>query len=89
MERATALLVEIVGGEPGPLIEASDLPQNLQQNRGGEEDAIRAGMTIKEMERILIEKTLEATDGNRTHAAQMLGVTRKTLQNKIKEYGLA
>ena len=73
---------------PGPLIEATDLPQNLHQDRGGEEDAIRAGMTIKEMERILIEKTLEATDGNRTHAAQMLGVTRKTLQNKIKEFGL-
>jgi two-component system response regulator HydG len=40
------------------------------------------------MERALIVKTLEATDGNRTQAARMLGVTRKTLQNKIKEYGL-
>ena len=37
---------------------------------------------------MLIEKTLEATEGNRTQAAQMLGVTRKTLQNKIKEFGL-
>jgi DNA-binding protein Fis len=45
-------------------------------------------MTIREAERRLIELTLQATGGNRTRAAEMLGVTRKTLQNKIKEYGL-
>ena len=38
------------------MIESADLPQALQLNQGGEEDSIRAGMTIKEMERILIEK---------------------------------
>ena len=37
---------------------------------------------------MLIVKTLQATEGNRTRAAELLGITRKTLQNKIKEYGL-
>jgi two-component system response regulator HydG len=73
---------------PGPLIEARDLPGSLAAPEPAGQAQLRAGMTIEEMERALIEKTLEATGGNRTQAAEMLGITRKTLQNKIKEYGL-
>ncbi len=73
---------------PGPLIEPRDLPLALQEPGENQEVQIRAGLTIREMERALIEKTLEATGGNRTRSAAMLGITRKTLQNKIKEYGL-
>ncbi len=47
-----------------------------------------AGITLREMERILIEKTLHDTDSNRTHAARILGITRKTLLSKIREYGI-
>ncbi len=43
-------------------------------------------MTIKEMERELIIRTLEENDGNRTHWARILGITRRTLQHKLKEY---
>jgi two-component system response regulator HydG len=46
------------------------------------------GMTLKEVEAELIGRTLAETQGNRTKAAQMLGITRQTLLNKIKEYGL-
>ncbi|MFH1117974.1 MAG: sigma-54 dependent transcriptional regulator [Pseudomonadota bacterium] len=49
-------------------------------------DGIRPGMTIKEMERELIVKTLEDNDGNRTRTARVLGITRRTLQHKLKEY---
>ncbi|MFZ5587547.1 MAG: sigma-54-dependent transcriptional regulator [Thermodesulfobacteriota bacterium] len=74
---------------PGPLIEATDLPLALQEpGAAAGEACLRAGMSLMEAERLLIEKTLEATQGNRTQAAALLGVTRKTLQNKIKEYGL-
>jgi two-component system response regulator HydG len=73
---------------PGPLIEARDLPGSLLSAEPLGQAQLRAGMTIEDMERALIEKTLEATGGNRTQAAEMLGITRKTLQNKIKEYGL-
>ena len=40
------------------------------------------------MERALIVKTLDETGGNRTRAAEILGINRRTLQNKLKEYGL-
>jgi len=45
-------------------------------------------MTIKEMERELIIKTLEENDANRTHTSKVLGITRRTLQHKLKEYGI-
>ena len=74
---------------PGPLVEPDDLPLVVQaQAEDRPETCLRAGMSLSQAERLLIEKTLEATGGNRTQAAELLGVTRKTLQNKIKEYGL-
>ena len=48
--------------------------------------AMQAGMTVKEMERQLIRKTLEEVNDNRTHAAELLGISIRTLRNKLKEY---
>ena len=45
-------------------------------------------MSLAEMEKELIVKTLAETGGNRTRAAEILGINRRTLQNKLKEYGL-
>jgi DNA-binding NtrC family response regulator len=42
--------------------------------------------TIWEMERDLILKTLERHEGNRTHAARTLGISIRTLRNKLREY---
>jgi DNA-binding NtrC family response regulator len=42
--------------------------------------------TIWEMERDLILRTLERHDGNRTHAARTLGISIRTLRNKLREY---
>ena len=47
-----------------------------------------AGTPIRELERLHLENTLALTDGNRTHAAEMLGISLRTLRNKIREYGL-
>lgn len=47
---------------------------------------IRPGMTVKEMEKDLIFKTLQEVNDNRTHAADMLGVSIRTLRNKLREY---
>ena len=44
-------------------------------------------MPIREMERKLIYQALKATNGNRTKAAEILGITVRTLRNKLKEYG--
>jgi DNA-binding NtrC family response regulator len=42
---------------------------------------------VEEAERLLILKTLEATNNNKTRAAEILGISLKTLHNKLKEYG--
>jgi DNA-binding NtrC family response regulator len=51
--------------------------------------AVRVGSTVDEGERLLIIRTLEATGQNKTRAAEILGVSLKTLHNKLKEYGRA
>ncbi len=52
------------------------------------DDRLRPGMTVYDSEKVLILKTLEAMDGNKTRAAEMLGVSSRTLRNKLQEYGL-
>ena len=47
-----------------------------------------SGGSLREMERALLETTLLAHGGNRTHAAQALGICPRTMRNKIREYGL-
>lgn len=67
-----------------------DLPPPLQETQGVEQlrVSISPGMTLEEVEREVIVQTLQETEGNRTQTAQILGISRKTLQNKLKEYGL-
>ncbi|NNE44634.1 MAG: sigma-54-dependent Fis family transcriptional regulator [Gemmatimonadetes bacterium] len=48
--------------------------------------APQVGMTVREAERDLILATLEATRLNRTRAAEMLGISVRTLRNKLHEY---
>ncbi|MGA8940611.1 MAG: sigma-54 dependent transcriptional regulator [Acidobacteriaceae bacterium] len=50
--------------------------------------AVLAGTPIRQLERLHVENTLALTDGNRTHAAEMLGISLRTLRNRIREYGL-
>jgi DNA-binding NtrC family response regulator len=47
------------------------------------------GQSLQAVERRLLEETLEATGGNRTRTAEMMGVSLRTIRNKIREYGLA
>jgi DNA-binding NtrC family response regulator len=55
----------------------------------GAEDETKPGTTLDQMERRLLESTLQATGGNRTRAAALMGVSLRTVRNKIREYGLA
>jgi len=48
---------------------------------------VRVRATVDEAERMLILRTLESTGQNKTRAAEILGVSLKTLHNKLKEYG--
>lgn len=44
------------------------------------------GSTVNEVERELVLQTLARCDGNRTRAARLLGVSVRTLRNKIRQY---
>ena len=57
--------------------------QNSQDSSGL---GIEVGMSMKEAEKRFIFKTLHETKGNRTHAAKTLGISIRTLRNKLNEY---
>ena len=72
-------------------LDVGDLPgiiSNDLRGTSGSDPGLQTGITLREMEKILIEKTLADTDSNRTHAARILGITRKTLLAKIRDYGI-
>jgi DNA-binding NtrC family response regulator len=76
-------------------LEADHLPSGFgrEQAEGAQADGnaitVRVGATVDEAERMLILRTLEATGQNKTRAAEILGVSLKTLHNKLKEYSHA
>jgi two-component system response regulator FlrC len=45
-----------------------------------------SSFSLREMEKNLIFRALEKTNGNRTHAAKILGISIRTLRNKLHEY---
>ena len=84
IERATILA-------PGPFIELRHLPPTLADeppapNRP--QVALAPGITVEEAERRLIMMTLEHTRDNKTRAAEILGISLKTLHNKLNKLRL-
>ncbi len=77
----------------GAVIETKHLPPGFGhapvRTSVDDADSIRVGVgtTVGEAERLLILKTLESTNNNKTRAAEILGISLKTLHNKLKEYG--
>jgi DNA-binding NtrC family response regulator len=79
IERATILA-------KGDLIEPQHLPRfgpSTKMSESATGVTIAPGMTVDEAERKLILATLEASGGNKTRAAEMLGISLKTLHNKL------
>jgi len=72
------------------IITTKELPATMQDDETAdvEEHRLPSGKSLKEMEKQMILQTLEEANGNRTHAAEILGITRRTLQIKLKEYGI-
>jgi two-component system response regulator HydG len=62
------------------------LPIQKQQVEKNTEDGAEKPSSLQAQEKVLILKTLEETDGNKSEAARRLGITRKTLQNKLHKY---
>jgi DNA-binding NtrC family response regulator len=74
--------------EGSPWDEAGEIGQHDRNRKGNLDDRLRAGVSLENMERKLVEMTLEATGGNRSRAAELLGVSLRTVRNKIRSYGL-
>jgi transcriptional regulator with PAS, ATPase and Fis domain len=72
-------------GKDQPQIAIENLPGEFR-NRPGIGDRRHTPMTLEELERQHIERTLRHHNGNRTRAAHELGISRATLINKIKRY---
>jgi DNA-binding NtrC family response regulator len=72
----------------GELIVEEDLPQQVREKRTGDflGAAVARRMTLADLEREFIERVLEDEAGNKTRAAQRLGLDRKTLYRKLDEY---
>jgi two-component system response regulator HydG len=88
IERAVILL-------SGDHVTEKQLPLRIMREHPGHESAADAAMpttdgtrTLEEMEKEAIVATLAATDGNKSETARRLGISRKTLHNKLKAYGL-
>lgn len=75
----------------GDVISQTELPDTLRELEAETEKAtvdLTPGRSLKEMEREMILRTLEEAGGNRTRSAEILGISRRTLQLKLKDYGI-
>ena len=76
----------------GGLVETKHLPPGFGQVVRpvvNDPDAVHlsVGTSIEEAEKLLILKTVQESNTNKTQAADMLGISLKTLHNKLREYG--
>ncbi|MGM0431808.1 MAG: sigma-54-dependent transcriptional regulator [Spirochaetota bacterium] len=72
----------------GPLIDADDLPASVRSGITDDHVSIPLGVTMNDAEREIIKATLAYCKGNKSKAAEVLGIGRKTLHRKIQDYRL-
>ena len=77
----------MIVGRGADQIEPRHLPSDVRDTSVPNTE-IHIPLTLEEIERAHIDRALAAHNGNRTHAARELGISRATLIKKIKEYGL-
>ena len=70
----------------GDVIQPGDLPGHITEEGNAPSSGIIPGRPLSDLEREAILSTLEMTGGNRTESAKLLGISRRTLQYKLKEF---
>lgn len=88
IENVVERAVIMARGEMITPAEFPDILQELDPEVKATYVNLSPGRTLKDVEKDMIIRTLEETGGNRTHAAKILGISRRTLQLKLKEYGI-
>ncbi len=73
---------------PGDLITPQDLPPSIQSAQVFELESVETPLPMSEIERLHIGRALQYTEGKKAPAARLLGIDVKTLNNKIKGYGI-
>ena len=73
----------------GRMIAIDDLPHAVRGAEASKTIEVEVGTTIDEAEKRMIMQTLAYTRGDRTRAAQILGIGRKTLYRKLQSYNHA
>lgn len=81
-----SVLDSIRGCVVEPAVGATARARSLHSLAPNEVVPLLIGSTVEEMERELVLHTLARCEGNRTHAAQVLGMSVRTLRNKIRIY---
>src|SRR5215469_402672 len=73
----------------GHTIRKPDLPDDFRAGGGGDGSFIKIplGSSLEDVEKEMISRTIEFTAGNKTRAAEILGVSAKTLYNKLERFG--
>ncbi|MDX1948596.1 MAG: sigma-54 dependent transcriptional regulator [Pirellulaceae bacterium] len=72
----------------GELLTLADLPADLRQD-SGEEEAQVGSADLEAIKRTAILQALRQFDGNRTRAADFLGISVRTLQRKLRDWGMS
>lgn len=68
-------------------LEARDLPQRITEAKSSNQNITLAlGTQLAEIEKEVILRTLDQTNNNKTHTAKILGISLKTLHNKLNQY---
>lgn len=87
LENVIERLVILVEGD---IIEEKDLPKEILSNEKGDNifELPEGGIYLEEVEKKLIQQALMKSNGNQTHAAKLLGITRHTLIYRMEKYHL-
>jgi two-component system response regulator HydG len=86
-ELRNVLLRAVLSAES--VIDLAHLPAELTDSRVGSEIiSFRAGTPLSEVEKVMILETLQAVKGNKLRAAEVLGITRRSLYNKLEDYSI-
>jgi len=84
------LVAKVAMAAPGRQIGADDVLAELHQEQGATEELRRVlpQGNLENMEEQMIIRALEQTGGHRSQAAEQLGISRRTLSRKLREYGI-
>jgi len=72
----------------GEKLRAQDLPQQVHRRADDQHPLVPAHLTLEEMEKLAIVQALRLTGGNKSEAAERLGIHRTSLYDKMRRYGI-